>query len=90
MMNFLIDQDGQEHSIKLKNWDVSLREGHEIQVIWVISPNQEERGPYVVLNNHSLRNITTQNDIIREISIKHYAKKFLVKHCGSYSLKLYF
>ena len=72
---FLIDQDGQEHSIKLKNWDVSLREGHEIQVIWVISPNQE-RGPYVVLNNHSLRNITTQNDIIREISIKHYAKKF--------------
>ena len=45
---FLIDQDGQEHSIKLKNWDVSLREGHEIQVIWVISPNQE-RGPYVVL-----------------------------------------
>lgn len=72
---FLIDEYGQEHAIKLSNWDVSLREGHEIQIIWVISPNQE-RGPYVVLHNRSLRNITTQNEIIRNISIKHYIKKF--------------
>ena len=72
---FLIDQYGQEHSIKLTNWDVSLREGHKIQVIWVISPNQE-RGPYVVLNNHNLKNITTQPQIIKSIAKKHYSKNF--------------
>ena len=51
---FLLNEESNaEKDISLQNWDVALREGHKVQVIWVIPP-KSNAGPYVVVNNKNL------------------------------------
>lgn len=59
---FLIDNDGKEHSLRLQNWNVSSREGHEMLAIWLIKKGKST-GPYVVIHNRTL-NETYYNDAV--------------------------
>ena len=72
---FVLDRSGQEHSVSLANWNLNLRNGHDIQLIWLIPPKQAQ-GPYVLLNNHSLKKYYLKTDIVQAIAKNHYRAYF--------------
>ncbi|EPF93138.1 hypothetical protein GCM10025882_05440 [Acinetobacter gyllenbergii] len=72
---FLIDDQGQEHDVTLSNWNVTLRIGHHIQMIWVI-PENKDRGPYVIVNNLNLKKFQRNDQAIRQLASDHYGKLF--------------
>lgn len=74
---FIMDDRGQEHDIKLSNWDVTLRTGHRIQMIWVI-PEHKKFGTYVALNNLNLKKIQRNRQAIQNLATNHNLKLF----CG--------
>ncbi|GAA5017446.1 hypothetical protein GCM10023206_30200 [Acinetobacter puyangensis] len=49
---FLVNDQGQEHVLRLVDWDIATREGHIIQAIWLIKEGKDE-GSYVAINNLS-------------------------------------
>ena len=49
---FLVNEQGQEHVMRLVDWDIATREGHIIQAIWLI-PEGKDQGSYVAINNIS-------------------------------------
>jgi hypothetical protein len=52
-MVHLQDQSGGEHALRLQNWDLSVRESHQLTAIWLIKKGKQ-RGPYVAIHNHTL------------------------------------
>ena len=69
---FLLNEESNaEKDISLQNWDVALREGHKVQVIWVIPP-KSNAGPYVVVNNKNLDKVTWSKPTIQRIAGAHY------------------
>lgn len=62
---FLKDSEGKEHSFQLSDFDLAIREGHELAVIWLIKKGQE-RGQYVlVMNNTTDRNFFSDSGIVQ-------------------------
>jgi hypothetical protein len=59
------DEDGQEHAIRLQNWDLAVRTSHRLTAIW-LAKKGKQNGPYVAMHNHTL-NQTDYNE-------KHLAK----------------
>jgi len=49
----LQDENGQEHAIRLQNWDLAVRETHDLTAMWLAKPGKSG-GPYVAIHNHSL------------------------------------
>jgi hypothetical protein len=49
---FIADGSGKEHTLKLQNWDIAAREGHEMSAIWLIKKGKKS-GPYVAIQNHT-------------------------------------
>jgi len=49
----LQDENGKEHALRLQNWDLAVRETHELTAIWLVKPGKSG-GPYVAIHNHSL------------------------------------
>jgi len=49
---FLADGTGKEHTLKLQNWDLATREGHELTAVWLIKKGKST-GPYVAIRNHT-------------------------------------
>lgn len=49
----LQDDGGKEHAIRLKNWDLSVRETHQLTAVWLVKKGRKS-GPYVAIHNHSL------------------------------------
>lgn len=71
---FLIDENGTEISVKLIDWNVSLRNEHTINIIWAIS-GKKTTGPYVAINNQNL------NDVIwNDTALKYVVASCLTKH----------
>lgn len=50
---FLVDGAGKEHAIRLQNWDLSVRETHQLTAIWLTKGNGKG-GPYVAIHNATL------------------------------------
>jgi hypothetical protein len=48
----LCDRKGKEHYIRLADFDIACREGHELSVVWAVK-GQEMNGPPVVVINNS-------------------------------------
>lgn len=71
---FLIDENGKEISVKLQNWDISLRTQHILQVIWAV-PGKATQGPYVTINNHNLNDVTWNDS-----QLKNAVSPCLLKH----------
>ena len=88
---FLMDDNGQEHDVTLSNWNVTLRTGHRIQIIWVIPENKKE-GPYVVVNNLNLKKFQRNDPVIGQLASDHYIKPFWAGVAGiiviSFMIKL--
>jgi hypothetical protein len=57
---FVIEPNGREHALRLENWNISTREGHELVAVWLIKKGKAS-GPYVVIQNRTL-NETQYND----------------------------
>lgn len=53
---FLIDDTGYEKAINLQNWNLSVRTGHIVQILWAIT-GKENEGPYVTVKNQNLNTI---------------------------------
>jgi hypothetical protein len=49
---FIADGSGKEHTLKLQNWDIAAREGHEMSAIWLIKKGKKS-GNYVAIQNHT-------------------------------------
>lgn len=63
---FLVNEDGKEISVKLQNWDVSLRSQHTLQVIWAI-PGKATTGPYVTIKNHNLNELSWSQQQLKAV-----------------------
>ena len=60
--------------MQFQNWDLALRSGHVLQLIWVVA-GQASHGPYVAVENKNLQEINFDDSILaREVS------KCLAKH----------
>lgn len=68
---FLLNEDGVEKDFHLTNWDVPLRAGHFVQVIWLFPP-KSSTGWHVVLNNKNLNKLEWNHTMINDIAKKHY------------------
>ncbi len=49
---FLNDNAGKERLIRLTNWDIALRVGHELDLVWISCNDQST--PYLIVNNLTL------------------------------------
>lgn len=47
---FLQNAQGREHVLRLKDWDVACREGHEMQAVW-LSRDAKESDDYLLIQN---------------------------------------
>lgn len=71
---FLVDETGKEIAVQLQNWDLALRTGHVLQLIWVIA-GKASHGPYVVVENKNLQEVNFNDaQLAREVG------KCLAKH----------
>jgi hypothetical protein len=59
-MIHMVDDDGQEHAIRLQNWDLAVRTSHRLTAIW-LAKKGTGKGPYVAIHNHTL-NETDYNE----------------------------
>lgn len=63
---FLIDEDNKEISVKLQNWDISLRTEHTVKVIWAI-PGKASNGPFVTVKNFNLNEVSWSNNQLKTV-----------------------
>ena len=64
---FLRNQtSGKEEDFSLTDWDISLRDGHDAAVAWVI-PHGNNRGPYIALHNYTLQKTIWRPDKLPQI-----------------------
>ncbi len=49
---FVADESGKEHALKLQNWDLATREGHDLTAVWLVKRGKSS-GPYVAIRNHT-------------------------------------
>lgn len=59
-MIHLADEEGAEMALRLQNWDLAVRETHELTAIWLVKKGKKG-GPYVAIHNHTL-NETDYNE----------------------------
>ena len=50
---FVVDDTGREHALRLQNWNVACREGHELTAVWLIRRGKNS-GPYVAVHNGTI------------------------------------
>ncbi|WP_180183915.1 hypothetical protein [Acinetobacter sp. YH01020] len=74
---FLIDPNGKEISVKLSNWDLSLRTGHTVQVIWVV-PQKASSGPYVTVHNQNLGDVNWNDTALKTVVGSALGKHILI------------
>lgn len=65
---FLRDPEGHEHAIKLVNWNVAVREGHEWSAFWAIQKGNTS-GDYIAVMNR-----TVNENMFAESTIKQMCK----------------
>lgn len=53
---FLISNDGSEYSVRLPDFEIACREGHELTAIKLIK-KKSEWGPYIAIMNHTTRQV---------------------------------
>jgi hypothetical protein len=49
---FLKAVTGEEHSLRLDEFNIACREGHEMTAVWIIREG-EERGPHIAIHNRT-------------------------------------
>ena len=86
---FILDPNGQEHAITLSNWNLNLRAGHHIQLIWLIAPNKKY-GPYVSIHNQTLHTVDYNNNQVMAIAKQHYVKSFWFAMLAAFILTIIF
>jgi hypothetical protein len=47
---FVVDGAGREHALRLQDWNIACREGHELTAVWLIRKGKNN-GPYVAIRN---------------------------------------
>jgi hypothetical protein len=50
---YVVDDVGREHALRLQNWNLACREGHELTAVWLIRRGKNS-GPYVAIRNGTL------------------------------------
>lgn len=53
---FVRSQDGEEIAVSFEDTPLSLRDGHEVSMVWCVRDGDRD-GPWLLLVNHSLRQI---------------------------------
>ena len=50
---YVVDGGGREHALRLQNWNLACREGHELTAVWLIKKGKTS-GPYVAIRNATI------------------------------------
>ena len=73
---YLINEvNDSERVVNLQNWDVSIRNGHNVKVVWV-NPPKSNKDIYVAIYNKQLDKTTKSNQAINQIAGAHYRGLF--------------
>jgi hypothetical protein len=51
---FVVDSEGKEHAFQLSDFNLAVRPGNEVSVVWLIRPGKDS-GHYVAVRNHTTR-----------------------------------
>lgn len=63
---FLTDKYGKEHPIQLSGWDLPVRQGNSVTMIWAVKEGKE-RGPYLMAINHTTDLKYTMEKVVRKM-----------------------
>ena len=63
---YLVDANGQEHALRLQDWDLSVREGHELTAVWLIKKGKS-KGDYVAMHNATLGDTTYDAKVLAKL-----------------------
>lgn len=63
---FIRSSDGSEMSVQLQNWNIAVRESHDIAAVWAIK-RKRKTGPYVYFQNFTTKEILSAPKIISHI-----------------------
>lgn len=96
---FILDKNGKEHAIQLTNWNVPVRDTHDLTAYWAIAKGKKT-GPYIAILNHSVDKNLFYNDLIKRmfkprfsglILLAFYVVLFFITRSAYYSFlkKLY-
>lgn len=76
---YLINEQGVEKNFRLRDWDISARVGHTMQVIWVVRPNKDY-GEFVVVKNFNLDNELWSHGVINGMGYEHNERFRLISY----------
>ncbi|KAA8733250.1 hypothetical protein F4V57_08470 [Acinetobacter qingfengensis] len=74
---FLVNTEGQEQVIRLLDWNIATREGHEIQAIWLIKQGKDT-GPYIIINNLTTNTVQWSDKKLGELLRLEWWRIFVV------------
>jgi hypothetical protein len=63
---FVAAGDGKEHALKLVDWDLAVREGHDLTAVWLIKRGKSS-GPYVAIQNHTTGDVRHNMDALAKM-----------------------
>lgn len=69
---FLVNEEGKEMDFHLTDWELPVRTGHEIQMIWIYPP-KSKTGWYVLMHNLNLEKVECRNAKLDELSRQHHS-----------------
>lgn len=99
---FLIDGKGQEHALKLRDWDVACRTGHRMTLIWKAkkthNPNlyfeltdmNNTRERYMAVHNHTTNSTQYNEYLIKKMTRPNFLVILAISLIPCYFLLNYF
>lgn len=63
---FITDKDGKEYPIQLSGWDLPVRQGNTVTMIWAVKEGKKQ-GPYLMAINHTTDLKYTMEKIVRKM-----------------------
>lgn len=84
---FVNDGSGKEHALKLQDWDLAVREGHQLTAVWLVKRGKSS-GPYVAIRNHTtdetLHNMPALSKMHRPFLLYAFAPLLLMNWLGGW------
>lgn len=78
---YLDHRNGKQTAIELTDWDIAAMEGHELLAIWIIK-NNNERGPYVAIQNYTTGQMYWGDKAIDDLAEKPFFAKLFNQKIG--------
>ncbi|MDP2385638.1 MAG: hypothetical protein Q8M29_04655 [Bacteroidota bacterium] len=85
---FLVDKNGGEHPVQLSGWNLAVRPGHTLTMLWAVKKG-DSRGPYLMALNHTTNLKYSMTHLIHKIFAKKWSWLFTFTFFGLLALFTY-